>query len=155
MSIGSIYQYFPDKLSLLDALAVRERDRVRDAVRAELGRVTDEAPLTSVIAATIAAAFAAIDGLGPIHHALFHEVADRAGTPDAGRQLRRALEAELAQLLAGRPELREVDAATAAFVIVTTINALAHEATCDGRPARSAIVQEATRLVTRYLAPAA
>ncbi|MDY6996410.1 MAG: TetR/AcrR family transcriptional regulator [Actinomycetota bacterium] len=78
LSIGTLYQYFPDKLALLHLLAQRH---VRDADRAltvVFGRLRASDPPFDVAMREILAAVVALHADRPRLHALLHRMAPRS-----------------------------------------------------------------------------
>ncbi len=153
VSIGTLYQYFPDKGAVLAALLARERNRSRDAVLGAI-REHQQAPIETAIRAALRAALDAARAHASIHEALFHEVAARIGDARGGALARRVLESDVRGFLeTRRDEIQVDDVARAAFTIVQSVNALAHEATVAPRAELrgEALVDEAVALIVGYL----
>jgi AcrR family transcriptional regulator len=146
VSIGSVYQYFPDKQAIFSAL----RDRHRQAI----GRVIErtlvdhaDAPPDRLVSALIEAL---ID-----EHAVdpeLHELLS-SGLPhgDGGRGLEFRLRAVLRLALA--PKIEEAALERTLFVLTNMIESLAHGAVIR-RPSRlslAAAKAEAVRAVMAYL----
>src|SRR5262245_29849570 len=61
-SIGSVYQFFPNKLALFEAVAERCLERSREAFDRLFGAVTDETPVAVLIDGAVDAFAALYDG---------------------------------------------------------------------------------------------
>jgi AcrR family transcriptional regulator len=155
-SVGSLYQYFPSKEALVAAVIARHSADLMRITRAALDKAADE-PIEVGVRRVIAAAIKA-HRLDPKLHRVLAEQ-----TPHTG-----ALLAELdvfgrdpyglfrAYLEAHREELRVFDLDLAAFVCVTSIEALTHTAVLHradmlSDTAVSVLIDETARLVLGYL----
>ena len=156
VSVGSLYQYFPNKEALVAALVARHNretlELVRDAVK-------------SVAACDLPTAMrelvgAAVDAhlIDPALHRIFAEQVPRMG------QLAKieTLQQEAFQLMRSYLEghrheisVRDLDSATS--ICVTTVEALTHEFVINKPDAldgdRDRFVDEVTRLIVGYLRP--
>jgi len=157
VSVGSLYQYFPSKEALVAAVIARHRAELMLVARARLAEAAD-LPLEAAIPRLIAAAVAA-HRVDPKLHRVLAEQTPRTGAladvdvfdPDNFALFRGYLERH-------RDELRVADLDLAAFVCVTSIEALTHMAVLHRTDfltdaAVGALVNEATELVLRYLRP--
>jgi AcrR family transcriptional regulator len=154
VSVGSVYQYFPDKKELVRALIQRERELVRDV----LGRALETAagkPLGESIGRIVRVVVEHQAARADYHEALFHEAVHWLGDEHHASDANRALAEDLlAEFLRGRrAEIGVRNEAHAAFVIVQSVNALAHETFVSPRHGidAEALIREATTLVSRYL----
>jgi AcrR family transcriptional regulator len=152
VSIGSLYQYFPNKGALITALAKRHVDDIEatlDAARSEAGRVPFAALVRRLIEANVAAHL--IDPA--LHVALSDHLPDQ-GLQDWRRVFEvRAHAAVLALLQAHRREIRVRNVDLAAYVVMRSVEACMHEA-CRQRPgdlASGALAEAVTDLVLGYL----
>jgi AcrR family transcriptional regulator len=155
VSVGSLYQYFPSKEALVAAVILRHSRGLTALVRGALAKVADE-PIETSVRTLVAAAIEA-HRLDPRLHRVLAEQIPRTGaledveafTKDNYALFRTYLEAH-------KDELRTADLDLAAFICVTTIEALTHTAVLhrpdvlDGEAAER-MVDEATRLVLGYL----
>jgi AcrR family transcriptional regulator len=152
VSIGSLYQYFPNKEALVTALLERHMEEMNASVLAELTRVA-KLPMAEaarcVVELTIRAH--AIDP--ELHQVLTGEMA-RVGRLAKFRELDQLSSRMVAGLLAARKdELAIRDPELAAFMLVSTIESVIHRAALlyPQRLRDPRLVDETTLLVTRYL----
>jgi AcrR family transcriptional regulator len=152
VSIGSLYQYFPSKESILAALLDRHIRETYALLEAALP-AWNALPLQDAVRAMVATIVAMHAAEPALHRALMEQV------PRGGR-LERVTEAErragahaLAFLEGRRSEIRPQNLETAAFVGMQTVEALAHEAVLHQpeRLAGDAFIDEVAELVFRYL----
>jgi AcrR family transcriptional regulator len=123
VSIGTFYQYFPDKDALMAALISREQQARANGLGALAARLVGQ-PLDNVVAAIVAASVAADAASPRLALALDHEearlpVADRVET--AGAALDTALAALLAPHLPAQTPAERQAACRTARVIVRAI----------------------------------
>jgi len=155
VSVGSLYQYFPGKEALVAAVIERHNRDLIEVVRDALAEVAEQ-PLERATRKLVAAAIDA-HRVDPKLHRVLAEQTPRTGAlanveafnSDAYGLFRAYLERH-------RDELRAVDLDLAAFVCVTSIEALTHTAVLHRPEVLSdevvgTLVDEATRLVMRYL----
>jgi AcrR family transcriptional regulator len=153
VSIGSLYQYFPNKEALIATLIERHADEIVATIRQALedpAHATLEDGLRAVIRAGTTA-----HRLDPRLHKILNEQVPRAGklakAMDTSRQITAAIERFLrthaAELAPGH------DPAIAAIVIETAIESLAHKAVIERRDllANGLIEREMLRLITGYV----
>jgi len=153
VSIGSLYQYYPSKEALVAAVIERHNRDLMQIVRAALAEVAS-LPFDQAVRRIVAAAVDA-HRLDPRLHRVLAEQIPRTGRLATVEGFNR----EYFTLFKGyldrhKARLRAVDLEMAAFVCVTSIEALTHTAVLhhmlsDDRVA--ILVDEATRLVMRYL----
>jgi AcrR family transcriptional regulator len=150
VSIGSVYQYFPDKRAIFDALHERHAEDIGHVVeRALIDHA--ESPLAALLRGLIDALIDA-HAADPELHLVLAEVPHRAdGDRDLALRLRRALHLALAPHWRGSRRRRDLQHVS--FVTATMIAALAHAA-IQQRPASlslPAAKAEALRAVLGYL----
>lgn len=155
VSIGTLYQYFPNK----DAIAVVWMERHGqdgvDAVVPVLQRLKDDPPPLADGIALLVRAYLAPHLERP---ALHRAIADEATVPPAIRVRRRRLGLALAPLLEAyfRHELGEhPELPRAAHAVTVSIESLVHAFTADAADARSAdrIAEEICRMLIATLPP--
>lgn len=155
VSVGSLYQYFPSKESLVIAVAERHQQAIMQTVRGELADVLTlsvEQAVRRLI--TIAVKAHRVD---PKLHRVLAEQIPRVGKlekleafdPENYVLFRRYLESH-------RDELRVDDLELASFVCVTSIEALTHNAVLRrskmlSDEAMDTFIDEGVRLVAGYL----
>jgi AcrR family transcriptional regulator len=155
VSVGSLYQYFPGKEALVAAVMERHDQELRQVVRGVLAEVA-ELPMEQAVRKLVATAIEA-HRIDPKLHRVLAEQIPRTGrlqNIDAFNRENYAL--FRGYLEAHRDEFRTVDLGLASFVCVTSIEALTHTAVLHhseglSDAAFAALVDEATRLVVRYL----
>lgn len=151
VSPGSLYQYFPDKHALVDAVLEQHAAEVSERVTAALAdRLGDTGP--SMIRATAAAL---LDALGSDPELL--RVVMESLPLDRNRARRQALEQRVRELvvayLATRPgATRSVDHARTAWFLVTTVEHLTVRYVLDAPPIdRDDFLDEVVALCGRYV----
>jgi AcrR family transcriptional regulator len=153
VSIGSLYQYYPSKEALVAAVIERHNRDLMQIVRTALAEIAD-LPLAEAVRRIVAAAVDA-HRLDPRLHRVLAEQIPRTGRLATIEAFNREYFALFRGYLEQhKAKLRAVDLELAAFVCVTSIEALTHTAVLhhmltDDRVAT--LVDEATRLVMRYL----
>jgi AcrR family transcriptional regulator len=154
VSVGSLYQYFPSKEALVAAVIDRHNQEVMRAVQGELAESV-EFPIEQAVRKIVAVAVKA-HRIDPKLHRVLAEQIPRVGRLENVATFNRQNYALFAGYLERhRDEIRPVDLELAAFVCVTSIEALTHTAVIHQKmisdAAMEALVQEATRLVVGYL----
>lgn len=155
VSVGSLYQYYPSKEALVAAVIDRHNEGAMALVRGVLAEVAAQ-PIEIAVRKVVAAAIDA-HRIDPKLHRVLTEQIPRTGRLDNVEALNREVYGLFRGYLEGRgDELRAVDLDLAAFVCVTSIEALTHTAVLHrsevlSDEAAETLVDEATRLVVRYL----
>ena len=155
VSVGSLYQYFPSKEALVGAVIDRHNKEVRQATLAALAEV-EALPLEQAVRKLVTTAIAA-HRIDPNLHRVVAEQIPRTGRLANKAAFNRENYALFRTYLEGhRDEVRAVDLELAAYVCVTSIEALTHNAVLHhsdhfSDKAFAALVEETTRLVVRYL----
>jgi len=154
VSIGSLYQYFPNKDALLVELARRHMDTAAEAVTAEISRAAEERrELPDLLRGLITLVADLHSGDSGLHLLL---VGHALRSPGPAAELR-AVEERIARALAA--ELRRAGAAgdteTAALLAVQGIDAQIHGALLAPPPGRSPeeVLEAIIAQWTRALAP--
>lgn len=157
VSIGSLYQYFPSKEALVAAVIDRHihgmMQLVRDALLKVAMRPIEEA------ARELVRVMINAHRVNPKLHRVLVEQVPRVGRLDNIQAIdREAYTLVRGYLEAHRGELGIADTDMAAFVCVTTVEALTHAAVVHRREILSeeranAFVDEVTALILRYLKP--
>lgn len=155
VSIGSLYQYFPSKEALVAAVIDRHKQELMQVARGRLAEVAG-LPLEQAVRKLVAMAIEA-HSLDPKLHRVLAEQIPRTGRLKNVEAFNRENLALFRFYLEGhRDEIRAVDLEIAAFVCVTSIEALTHTAVLYhsemlARGTRETLIDEATRLIVRYL----
>ena len=156
VSVGSLYQYFPSKEALVVAVIDRHNQATMRLVRATLSEVAGQ-PVESVIRKMVEVAIRA-HRIDPKLHRVLTEQIPRTGQLENVEAFNREYFSLFRDYLADcRGTLREMDPALAAYVCVTSIEALAHNAVLrnekltDGEA--EALTNEVTRMIVGYLLP--
>lgn len=155
VSVGSLYQYYPGKEALVAAVIDRHNQEIMRVVRAALSEVASQ-PIEKAVRRLIAVAIEA-HRIDPKLHRVLAEQIPRTGRLENIEAFNRETYTLFRAYLEGhRDELRAVDLGLAAFVCVTSIEALAHTAVLHrseklSDEAVKTLVDEATRLVVGYL----
>ncbi|MGF1480422.1 MAG: TetR/AcrR family transcriptional regulator [Cyanophyceae cyanobacterium] len=150
--IGSLYQFFPDKAAILQALTMRYTDLLHQRF-AQLN--TDEINMLSLpvyidrLIDTTAQFFTEYPG----YHAIFMQV---QGTMPELEEIENAADAQLIQDLVASlsqryPDLESADYEAIAFVLVKAIGTLLWLSLSQEKNFRQRLVVETKRLTLRYL----
>ena len=152
VSIGSLYQYFPNKEAVFTALCDQHMTEMTALLIGEIatlhGRPLDEAirPLVKALLRAHAVA--------PALHRVFIEQVPRITGLERVQQVDRMLIDIMSTELARRPEkLRPRDLELAVFILVHSVQAVTHAAILE-RPdalADDALADEISAMVLRYL----
>jgi AcrR family transcriptional regulator len=154
VSVGSLYQYFPNKAALAAAVI----DRCCDEFGVALERALEGRPritLAECIGAIVDVILASHQ-LAPDLHKVVIDLAPRIGVADRTDTMsRRMAEAIEAVLRMHADEIApDIDLTTAATIIETLLVALSHRAATAGvKPGEGEVIAtETTCMITRYLA---
>lgn len=154
-SVGSLYQYFPCKEALVAAVIERHQQEIMQVVRGELAKAAMQ-PIEQGVRTLIAIAVKA-HRIDPKLHRVLAEQIPRVGKLEKVETFSREnYDLFRNYLESHRDEIRAADLDLAAFVCVTSIEALTHNAVLQhprmiSDEAMDALVDDATRLVVRYL----
>jgi AcrR family transcriptional regulator len=155
VSVGSLYQYFPNKEALVAAVINRHQQKIMQTVRGELADTMGQ-PLQQAVRMLVAAAVKA-HRVDPRLHRVLAEQIPRVGRLENVETFSRDNFALFRNYLeTHRNELAVDDLELASFICVTSIEALTHNAvlhhakTLSG-DAMESLIDEGTRLVVGYL----
>lgn len=153
VSVGSLYEYFPNKDALLLALLEAHMAEGQAIVEAALAEVAARRPPLRQAVRHL------VDAMVDLHahdRALHRVLFEEAPLPPHLR--RRLAEAErtiadrVTAYLRAQPDVRVPDVDLAAVVIVQTVEALTHKLVVHGaRASREALAEEMVELLTGYL----
>lgn len=152
--IGSLYEYFPNKESLVATLIERHAEEML-ALFETWARSHADSPLLIAMRALVEASIAAHAVEPELHKVLVEQVPRVGDLERIG-----GIEERIARLLRGylerhAEEVRPGDLSLAAFVVARAVESLGHEAVL-GRPESlkdGRLAEEITALVLGYLAP--
>ena len=155
VSVGSLYQYFPCKEAIVAALIDRHNQDVTRAVQNELAEAVD-LPMEHAVRKLVGVAVKA-HRIDPKLHRVLAEQIPRVGRLEKVETFNRQNYALFTAFLERhRDEIRVADLKLAAFVCVTSIEALTHTAVLHHKmvsdEATGALIDQVTRLVVGYLA---
>lgn len=156
VSVGSLYQYFPGKESLVAAVIERHRQEIMHTLRAELAEVMTQ-PVKQAVRSLVAVAVKA-HRVDPKLHRVLAEQIPRVGKLEKLETFDRENYTLFRTYLERhQDELRVDDLELASFVCVTSIEALTHNAVLHysqmlSDEAMETLIDEAARLVVGYLA---
>jgi AcrR family transcriptional regulator len=156
VSVGSLYQYFPSKESLVAALIDGHRQEVTRFVRGELAEAM-KLPVKQAVRRLVEVAVKAHRIDPKLHRALTEQI-PRVGRLEKAETFSQENYGLFRTYLERhRDDIRVVDLELAAFICVTSIEALTHTAVLHRKvvseAAMESLVDEATRLISGYLAP--
>ncbi len=153
VSVGSLYEYFPNKDALLVALMEAHVAEGQALLEGAAAAVVARAPRLGAAVRHLVGAMIALHARDrALHRVLFEEA---PLPPRVRRQLALAetrIATRLAAYLRDHPEVRVPDPDLAATVLVQTVEALTHKLVVHGDPAAlAAQTDELVALVTAYL----
>lgn len=155
VSIGTLYQYFPSKEALVEAVIERHTQELSQVGQTALLKVA-ASPIEIALRELVRAAIDAHRVDPKLHRVLAEQVPRTGRLEDIEAVERNALPLFRAYLEAHRSEVDVADLDLAAFILVTTVEALTHSAVIT-RPdvladeKADAFVEEVTQLMLRYL----
>jgi AcrR family transcriptional regulator len=151
VSIGSVYQYFPDKGAIFAALHQRHIEEIDRLVENTL-TAGATSPLQGLVRALIDAMVEAHEGEPELYQSLFAEVPHRAeGARDFAARLHGAFRLAIASRAKELKPRRDLD--RMAFVVAHMVDSLSHGAVLS-RPrgvSLEAAKEEAVRAILAYL----
>ena len=143
VSIGSVYQYYPNKQALIAALIDRNTAQVVDRAREVLAAHASATPEVAVVAMGVAIR-AAFRSQAKVHLALYEHMAS------LGRL--RAFEDALASWIAGNPTIKSDDPRTTAWVIVRAVEGIARAQSLGVHAIdEDAAIRETAAMLVRHL----
>lgn len=157
ISVGSLYQYFPNKDAILVALAhlhLEDANTVAGKLLEQLR--AEEVPLATIIERLVDG-FLALHARNPgLHRLLYEEGLLPEELRQAARRLEQYYTGALAQLLARHPEVRRDDPELQAWFVVQMLEHFTHALVLQppARRIRQAAADELKRLLRQYLGAA-
>lgn len=158
MSVGSLYQYFPNKDSILVELVRRHIDEGTARMREELARATaggGSVRITDLIGGLVDAMIANHAGDPGLHQVLFEEAPRPPELLAELHDLEESIVALAAGLIAADPAVDVADPEVAARLVVATVESLVHRVVATRRRSvdLASFRTELVTLITRYLSP--
>jgi AcrR family transcriptional regulator len=154
VSVGSLYQYFPNKDAILVALAERHIDAGFERLRSLLAEVRS-APgdLQALLRRFVEAMLALHAGEPRLHRVLFEEAPLPAGLRRGLERREQAFAGEIRALLETLPGVCVRDPALAAHLLVQTVDGLVHGFVLHPPPEidPAAFVDEVAHMLHSYL----
>lgn len=152
VSIGSLYEYFPNKDAVVVALAERELDAEREEILALLGAAPVREGLSSLLRRFVETVVSFHAKRPALHRILFEEASHPPESHACVLRFEESLAHALETILR-RQHLEVRDPDVAAHLVVQTTESLAHRFILRGIHDldRKAFVTELTRLLERYL----
>ena len=151
VSIGSVYQYFPDKHAII-AVIGRELEQRALGLFEQAVQQARERSIAEVVGTLVRGLAHESFGELPARRAILRQV-PRAWLADASERVDTAVKAELAKLLSARADVREGDAELMAFVAMHAVESVL-EAAVLHRPellSDEAFQSELVQLAVKYL----
>jgi AcrR family transcriptional regulator len=155
VSVGSLYQYFPSKEALVATVIERHSEEIMQTVRRELADI-ERQPFEQGIRKLVAVAVKAHRVRPKLHRVLAEQI-PRVGKLEKAETFSQENFALLrAYLEVHRDEIRTVDLDMAAFICVSSIEAVTHNAVVHHSKVYSqermeALIDEAAHLIIGYL----
>jgi AcrR family transcriptional regulator len=152
ISIGSLYQYFPNKESLLSALMDQHSDEIAQLIESKLKDLSD-APLEIAIPALIKAVIAA-HAINPcLHQVLSEEIPRSERSQQAHKADEHITEVLRAYLVRWNNRIRPQNLEMTVFILKRTIESLCHSAVIEQPDfvSNHQFEQEVADLVLLYL----
>lgn len=154
ISVGSLYQYFPSRESLVAAVARRHSERLKGVLEAKLAQGS-HLPLRVALDELMQAVGAA-HAIDPALNRVLAEELPRLGTLDwKADSHRRGVALVQALLDVHRREVRDgLDEATASFLITTLVEGALNAAYRQGEaaPCGNVLLAQLTDIIYRYIA---
>jgi AcrR family transcriptional regulator len=155
VSVGSLYEYFPSKESLLAALVHEHLDQGRRLFDAFAAGVADGAlPPLAMLTRRYVDAIIELHAVAPgLHRVLFEETRLHPRLRQAMDEFEDEMVAATEAFLHIHPEVAVEDKATAARIVVQVIESLTHKVVVHSRPGNepSDYADAITKVITGYL----
>jgi len=153
VSVGSLYEYFPNKDALLLALMEAHLAEGQGIVQEAMVEIAARRPPLREAVRHLVDAMVDLHARDrALHRVLFEEAPLPAHLRRRVADAERTIACQVAGYLRAQPEVRVPDVDLAAVVIVQTVEALTHKLVVHGeRASRDALAEEMVALLTLYL----
>ena len=154
VSIGSLYQYFPNKESILVVLLEQHTQEVADTVEAIRRHVAEEPHDLVGVLRHFVEAMVGLHANNPrLQHVLLEEAPRPPHLTAKLRELEEAAMESTEVLLRANPQVGIEDYRTAAYLVVRSIEALTHGFVADppDEVSRESFAAELVQMLVRYL----
>jgi AcrR family transcriptional regulator len=156
VSVGSLYQYFPNKDAILTALLEQHLQAVDAAIRTSVAELADMAVPLAVGVRHLLERLQALHDQDPgLARAVEAQVGQMPRIPEAFRERKRVYVEDLERVLRQRPDVRPGNRALMAcllFEVAETATAWLAHGGASGFD-RDEAITEATAVISRYLEP--
>jgi AcrR family transcriptional regulator len=151
ISIGSLYQYFPNKDAILAELLLRHlEDGAAATAKIQAGQLPG--PIEEVFRVFVRGAIDTHLDEPRLLRVLLEQAPRSRALLEKVERLKQSLVTYLRELLAGHPEVRIADTETAARLIVTTVELVVHQLVADHEPVDvGRLEDELVAMLTRYV----
>ncbi len=153
VSIGTLYEYFPNKGAILVAIAQSQLDRMIAEVQHSIAEGGVDEPLAELLRRFVATMLEVHESDPKLHRVLFAEAPHPSELHACVLQMEETLAHTIEARLSACPEVAALDADTAAHLVVQTVEALTHRFVHHGIHdlARDAFIDEVVALLGSYL----
>ena len=154
VSIGSLYQYFPNKESILAVLLEEHTQEVANAVEAIRRHVAEEPHDLNRVLEHFVEDMVALHSKNPrLHHVLLDEAPRPPDLMARLREIERAAVETTAAALRANPQVRMEDYGTAAYLVVQSVETLVHRFIVEppDEISRERFATELVQMLVRYL----
>lgn len=155
VSVGSLYQYFPNKDAVVAAVVEAFAERQLQLIVAHLSSFDEDTDIEAGVRTVIAALFEAKKCEPELSRVLFEGVPQIGQVDMLGMWTERAVEVVKAALILRADAMRPLDIDTVAYVIVTACHGIVHTTVIKNPEMLQSetLAQETASLVLRYILP--
>lgn len=151
LSIGSLYQYFPNKDAILAELLMRHLDE-GSAVTERIQRQELPGPIEEVFRVFVRGAIESHLGDPQLLRLLMEQAPRSTELLEKVARLKQSLVSYVQEVFDTHPEVRVADTETAARLVVTTTELVVHQLIADHEPIDPARLEtELVAMLTRYV----
>ena len=152
VSVGSLYQYFPNREAIIGAIIDEQLDVMLSAFRRLVAALAGQ-PLESAIAGVLHGMFDASRVHARLHAPLYEEMSAAQRTQRHARTLDAYIDV-VAAVLVARPDVSVEDPRAAASLIVHAGEGVIRSLVVSNDAANAAVlIREGVRMIRQYLAP--